>query len=393
MPSIEDSDDGAFAVMRSPGRFQVSRRFKKTDPNEPSRRYAYEVHDTDGDVVFDSEDGWELQVRSTPSRQQLKAIFFEAGRAVPYLAFQRFTAQGKPVADRKTLILKQEEIALLRDFLAKIELVDLVERDGVCISSEAGRQLLEGRRLPADLLRDRAEEVAEFLRSDLSAPDVTALARRQEALKTFEQMLTETHCEPDWQAFLETEPWILGAAGAPQFLHRVGDKLEQVVRGWDDLGTSGKRVDSLMRTAGALSALTFVEIKRPDTSLLRSAPYRPGAWAIDHDIAGGVAQLHATVDAAQDRIGPQLRTLDADGFDSGLSIELCRPRSILVAGSLSQMLDAGGRPNHAMFRSFEAFRRSLRDPEVVTFDELHHRARAVLDLQGGAMDGAASLPS
>jgi hypothetical protein len=34
-----------------------------------------------------------------------------------------------------------------------------------------------------------------------------------------------------------------------------------------------------------------------------------------------------------------------------------------------------------MFRSFEAFRRSLRDPEVVTFDELHHRAKAVLDLQ------------
>lgn len=337
--------------------------------------------------MFASEDGWELQLRSTPSRQQLKAVFFEASRAVPYLAFQRFTAHGKPVADKKTLILNQEEIAILRDFLTKIESVDLLDRDGVRISAEAGRQLLEGRRLPADLLRDRAEELAEFLRSDLSAPDVTALAKRHEALKKFEQMMIEAHPERDWQAFLEDEPWILGAAGAPQFLHRVGDKLEQVIRGWDDLGNAGKKVDSLMRTAGVVSALTFVEIKRPDTTLLRSTPYRPGAWAIDQHIAGGVAQLHATVDAAQAQIGQRLRGLDAGGFETGLSMELCRPRSILVAGSLSQMLDEAGRPNHAMFRSFEAFRRSLRDPEVVTFDELHHRARAVLDMEGAMRSG------
>ncbi len=200
-------------------------------------------------------------------------------------------------------------------------------------------------------------------------------------------MMAEAHSEPDWQAFLEAEPWILGAAGAPQFLHRVGDKLKQVIRGWDDLGNVGKRADSLLRTAGVLSALTFVEIKRPDTSLLRSAPYRSGAWAIDQHLAGWVAQLHATVDAAQAQIGERLRTRDADGFETGLSVELCRPRSILVVGSLSQMLDEAGRLNHAMFRSFEAFRRSLRDPEVVTFDELHYRARAVLDMEGAMQGG------
>ncbi len=276
MPSLEDADDRSYAALRTPGRFQVSKRFKKTDPAEPSKRYAYEVYDTRGDVSFDSEDGWEVALRTTTSRQQLKAVFFEVGRGVPYLAFQRFTPTGKPINDKKTLVLNHEEIAILRDFLARIELVDLVGTDGVRISAEAGRQLLEGRRLPADLLRERATEVAEFLRSDLSAPDVTALARRREALRKFEQMLAEVHPEQAWQAFLEAHPWILGAAGAPQFLHRVGDTLEQVVRGWDDLGDSGKRVDSLMRTAGALSALTFVEIKRPDTSLLRYTPYRSG---------------------------------------------------------------------------------------------------------------------
>jgi len=32
------------------------------------------------------------------------------------------------------------------------------------------------------------------------------------------------------------------------------------------------------------------------------------------------------------------------------------------------------------FQSFERFRRGLRDPEIVTFDELYERARLVLDL-------------
>lgn len=80
-----------------------------------------------------------------------------------------------------------------------------------------------------------------------------ALARRQAALQTYEEMLGQDLSEDDWQAFFESEPWILGVAGAPQFLHRVGDKLEQVVQGWDDLGTVGKRVDArvITRTCGS----------------------------------------------------------------------------------------------------------------------------------------------
>lgn len=271
---------------------------------------------------------------------------------------------------------------MLRDFLAKIELVDLVGPQGVRISPDAARELLQGHQLPYELLRERQDDIAEFLRSDVSAPDVLALARRKATLETFERMLASPDLtEPQWQAFFEAEPWILGVAGAPKFLHRVGSRLESVVQGWNDFGTTGKKADAVLRTAGALSAFTFIKIKRPDTPLLRHKQYRSGAWAISDEVAGGVAQVHATVDAAQQNIGRRLPVLSDDGYDTGEAIDFCRPRALLVVGSLGQMTNDGA-VHHERYRSFEAFRRSLREPEVVTFDELLHRARAVLALAG-----------
>ena len=126
------------------------------------------------------------------------------------------------MADAKTLLLEGDQIHRLRDFLAKIETVELDGEFGVRFSAEASEQLLEGRRLPAGLLAGRVTEVVEFLQSNVTAPEVTALARRREKLGEFRRMLSEDLPEPIWQAWLEAEPWILGFAVAPQYLHKVG---------------------------------------------------------------------------------------------------------------------------------------------------------------------------
>jgi hypothetical protein len=60
-------------------------------------------------------------------------------------------------------------------------------------------------------------------------------------------------------------------------------------------------------------------------------------------------------------------------------VAVCRPRSLLVVGSLSEFHE-NDRFNRAKYESFERFRRSLRDPEIVTFDELFERARIMLEL-------------
>jgi hypothetical protein len=377
MARFEDEREGEFAAGRVPGRFYVSRRF---GGEGPVQRFAYEVRDgTSDEVLFESEDGWELVLNETATRQQLKAIFFESTRGVAQLAFQKFNRSGKPIHNHKKLLLSMQEVHDLQRFLDKIRVADLHGEEGVRFSEGGIQQLLEGVQLPADVLRERIDDVAEFLQSDLSAPEVVALARRRAKLAEARRMLDENLTEPEWQAWFEEEQWILGFGAAPQFLHCVGDKLEQVLAGFD-MTSAGTRTDGVLRTAARLGSLVLVEIKRPDTPLLKRFEYRSDTWVPDKDVVGGVAQLHNAVDAARRTFGERFSPVDESGFTTDVVVELCRPRTVLVAGRLSSLCNESGQPHHAKFRSFESYRRSLQDPEIVTFDEVLARAEAAVML-------------
>lgn len=378
MAHVEDSRDAGYAANRVPGRFYVSKRFPP-EPGVGHRRFAYEVFDSEGDAAFYSENCWECVLRETPSRQQLKAIFFESPRGVQTLALQRFTRNGSAVKDRKTVHLTAEEVATLRDFLVKIETATLTGEEGVRFSKEAAAQLLEGKALPAGLLGERIDEVVEFLQSDVSAPEVTSLARRRAKLSEFESMLEQDLAESDWQRWFEEEPWVLGFGVAPQFLHKVGQNLETVVAGYD-VESGGSRTDGLLQTAGQLSSLVFVELKLPTHRLLKNDHYRTGAWVPDKEVVGGVSQLHRAIDVARRTFGHRHRPKDARGYESDLAIEFCRPRAVLVVGQLSELLDEIGRPHREKFRSFESYRRLLQEPDIITYDELLYRASAAVNL-------------
>jgi hypothetical protein len=60
--------------------------------------------------------------------------------------------------------------------------------------------------------------------------------------------------------------------------------------------------------------------------------------------------------------GGELRLIDADGAETGDWAVVCRPRSLLVTGSLDEFWDVGRLHKHK-FESFERFRRSLQNPE------------------------------
>jgi hypothetical protein len=134
-----------------------------------------------------------------------------------------------------------------------------------------------------------------------------------------------------------------------------------------------------MKTRGLISSLCFVEVKRHDTQLLGSSqPYRADAWAPSAELAGGVAQVQATVQASMDTIGRRLIPKDETGDPTGEVLFNFEPRSCLIIGSLEQFQTPNG-PNEMKFRSFELFRRNTWRPEIITFDELLERARFILD--------------
>lgn len=230
----------------------------------------------------------------------------------------------------------------------------------------------------------------------MAAPEIVAVARRKRQIERFDGLLTDpskfdaeilslstqgkrSGPEAVWQAFFEENRWIFGAGLSIQFLHSWDpERLEQSVVG-ASVGSHGKRPDALLRTAGALSALALIEIKTHRTPLLSSGEIRPGAWSVSSAVTEGVAQCQTTVDETVRRLGPQLVSKDENGFERDTTF-VCRPRSILIIGSLRQFLSNSEKVNPDKYESFERLRRSLRDPEIVTFDELYERARMVHEL-------------
>lgn len=196
--------------------------------------------------------------------------------------------------------------------------------------------------------------------------------------------------EAVWQDFFENNQWIFGTGLAPQFLHAWDpDGLEQAVVGASAFGP-GKRADGLLRTAGALSALVFVEIKTHTTRLLHPTAYRPGAWRISEELAGGVSQCQAQVDMTVKALEREIERATTAGWSTDEWTTVCRPRSLLVVGTLGEFSDDEGHKNLRMFESFERFRRSLTDPEIITFDELFARARMVVTLADRAPTSGAA---
>lgn len=239
--------------------------------------------------------------------------------------------------------------------------------------------------------RRTPDQVREFITQDPAAEDLVATSHRKQAVKEFRHLLEDDSyfdeqaeqlhgSEAVWQQFLENNQWIMGGSLSVQFLHAWSkERLEQTVVGSSVKG-EGKRSDALLRTAGRVHSLVFVEIKHHRTKLLGEL-YRPGIWAPSKELSGGVAQVQGTVQRATMSIQERLQEKASDGSDIGGAFSyLLRPRSYLIIGNLEQLHGENGGLHTDKFQSFELYRRHTQEPEIITFDELLARAEGLLDV-------------
>lgn len=96
------------------------------------------------------------------------------------------------------------------------------------------------------------------------------------------------------------------------------------------------------------------------------------------DVVGGAAQVQTTVQSAIERYSPKMELTKADGEPVGDPLFAIDPKAFLVVGSLEEFITEEGRINAKKLRAFELYRRNMRRPEILTFDELLHRARAIV---------------
>ena len=147
-------------------------------------------------------------------------------------------------------------------------------------------------------------------------------------------------------------------------------KSKAYVGGKSVMNKGGHVVDFLVKNK-VTNAVALIEIKTPMTSLL-GKEYRQGVYTMSEDLSGAVMQAMAYRDSLlQERVNLlQGEGSGAEAFD---------PSCVVIIGHARRELDVESKR-----RSFELYRRQLRDVRVITYDELYERTtRLVRVLEQG----------
>jgi Domain of unknown function (DUF4263) len=236
------------------------------------------------------------------------------------------------------------------------------------------------------------EAIRTAIGNELTEQDIAMIANRKQQLARFEQLVEDREFfeaerermehDPEelWQDFFENNQWIFGYGLNLISVKGMDEgKLERITTGADIFEGGGKRVDALMRTRGYISSLLLCEIKTHRTDLLVNTPYRPpDVFRPSKELAGGVVQIQKTVRKALRKLSEKIETLtEPDGTPTAIEFGTSRPRQVVLIGSLTEFEEEFGR-NAEKYESFELFRTSVLDTEIITFDELLERARFIV---------------
>lgn len=337
------------------------------------------------DKKVQTKDGLEIHLKTTDTgHQEIKAYFYEDTRDIQTLTIQRWmTKTGNP--HKEYMVLYGKQLELILDFVNSLKGVPLNGKGRVTIPINIALQKINksnkiNEETVTKFLKENPLFIKSIIENEIGESDIVSLGYRKKQLKLFKEMLKIDNLnESNWQQFFEKNNWIFGY-GLSYIFHNGLDekKLEQVVGGFD-FNSSGKRVDSLLKTAGFINSLCFVEIKTHKTELLRNNPYRAGCWAVSNELLGGVSQIQNTVSLNLKKFyGKTQMTDKISGDITGEEFFNFQPKSFLIIGSLSQLI-GNGHPNEDKFRSFELFRKNTLNPEIITFDELYERAKFIIN--------------
>lgn len=381
------SNEWAYHLNKVPGKTYMSRRLIVGDDKE--LRIASKVLDLDEGFLYAKEKD-EIIIRKTKGgRKEIIAKFIEDPRGISVLTIQEFNpSTGNPGGRYFSFV--GSEIGQIVEFFHNVFNFQFEDGRKINISDAELRKLIISQVQANALVKENQDIFAEALRTEVTDEDIVALGYRKNQLDVFGRLIDDPeyfshamdvkNCkrkEDLWQKFFDKNNWVFGYGLNYIFVSNFEQrKLEQVVQGSDILHR-GKRTDALMKTRGAISSLCLVEIKTHETDLLESSSYRAGCWAPSRELVGAVAQLQGTVASASKNLSDRIMPANDAGEPSGEEVFNYKPKAFVVIGSLIQFVTDNG-VNKEKLRSFELYRSSISDVDVITFDELYERSRYIV---------------
>lgn len=219
-------------------------------------------------------------------------------------------------------------------------------------------------------LEDREKILELFRKQNLTREDLDILSGRKLGLQVFEQQLEEDSDwgEKEWQEFFENNDWILGYGLDYKFLQILQREVHL-----SDVDLDGKNDVIGDFLTGCSNFTVLVELKRPDTDLFKETQNRASSWKLSSHLTDAVSQILAQ--KAKWEIKSEGRNYNEK--NELITQETHDPKTILVIGNTKEF-QGDDRISQIKRKSFELFRRNLRNIEIFTFDELLNRAKFIV---------------
>lgn len=207
---------------------------------------------------------------------------------------------------------------------------------------------------------------------------------RTKALEEFKSNLDSNNSDEGfWQDFFTKNDWIFGYGLDYKFLHLLNDQPDYGGRNYT--GKGSQKGDYLMKSNADAQFTVLVEIKTPATHLLsynnteprRVKNPRNDVWLLSSDILGAVSQIqvNARTWCIDSQRAENVRLLEPQ------KIFTIEPKGILIIGNSKEL-----KRNESIVSCFESYRRNIKNPEILTFDELYNRAEFIVNSKTKVVD-------
>lgn len=272
-------------------------------------------------------------------------------------AFNRVTTKGRK------LIRQTKQCLVYDDVLARLDperfqrvvrvspsLVE-VRREGV--RQAAARERIQRRSNVQAVRKQLGELVTEAPQELMMLHAEIERVTLAKMIEEFRVKLTSKLTEPHWQKFFEQNRFVLSMAFArPVELTHT----QFYAKGPTLTGVGAQIGDFLFKEYG--QALAIVEIKTPETALLQGTAYRgQDVFGPTSELSGAVTQVLFQQSELRQRWMTHVHDNPVLSL-SGVDVIKC----VVVAGRTPT--------DPRKLRSFEVFRNSCKDVDIITFDEL-----------------------
>ncbi len=381
----EEHDDKYFFNLRKEGKIYISKVFTFPFKTEEMRN-VHIVFENSDLVVAGEIDGC-LSLRRTPQgKKQIVALVSQDDKKVKRLTLQNFSQKKSgdfTTSSSDAFTFRADEFFHLKSFLETIKFIDLSDKSNFQIedlSSNSGNKALIDQSESAflnifkNISGKERENFLDRVKENLSKEDIQILLGRKEALGIFKQQLVSDQWkEPDWQNFFEVQDWIFGYGLDYRIMRQFDRELNLSAVGTDN---KDKAIIDFLMTFNDFTAT--VEIKRPTTPIFGKKKDHSGFWNFSQDFISAFSQV-LEQKTEWHILGQNNNLYNKEGSEK-LIKRTRDAKAILVIGNKSEFLNIDNvREKEIKQDTFELFRNSTKNIDIITFDELLERSEFIVN--------------